>query len=154
MTCIFWLNFSVCDIPWNTVLTLMSVLNVIWDVEDERHSSRQPCQLELSERFFAVKNFSHTKCVLFCNWMKQTWLAFCRMFFEVQNYYSDNTVHILMSDEAHFHFPDLVNEQYFWYWSRDNPCEMHQQCPPHSQRVTIWCIISIACIIGPYHFWK
>lgn len=108
----------------------------------------QACQLEFSERFYTVQNLSHTKYILFCNWMKQIWFTFRRMFFRVQNYHSHNTIHVVMND-GHFHFSGLVNKQYFWYWSRDNWCEIHQQCPPNSQKVALWCIISIAGIIGP-----
>ena len=37
------------------------------------------------------------------------------------------------------------------YWSDQNPCEFHDN-PLHCERVTVWCALSRAGIIGPYFF--
>jgi hypothetical protein len=56
-----------------------------------------------------------------------------------------------MSDEAHFHLSRLVNKQNFCYWSATNPVELHER-PLSNSIVTVWCVMSLFRIIGPYFF--
>lgn len=58
---------------------------------------------------------------------------------------------LLMSDEAHFHLNGMVNKQNCRYWASENPRELHER-PLHSPKVTVWCAIGKAGIIGPYFF--
>ena len=58
---------------------------------------------------------------------------------------------IMVSDEAHFHLNGSVNKQNFQYWAPQNPHEVHER-PSHSPRVTVWCAIGKAGVIGPYFF--
>lgn len=44
-----------------------------------------------------------------------------------------------------------VNKQNMRYWADRNPRELHQR-PLHSPKVTMWCAISSAGIIGPFFF--
>lgn len=58
---------------------------------------------------------------------------------------------VFFSDEAHFHLCGSVNKQNMRYWADTNPRELHQK-PLHSPKVTVWCAISSAGIIGPWFF--
>lgn len=58
---------------------------------------------------------------------------------------------VFFSDESHFHLTGCVNKQNMRYWSGTNPRELHEK-PLHCERVTVWCAISKAAIIGPYFF--
>lgn len=58
---------------------------------------------------------------------------------------------VFFSDEAHFHLSGYVNKQNMRYWADTNPRELHQR-PLHSPKVTVWCAISSAGIIGPWFF--
>ncbi|PNF21793.1 hypothetical protein B7P43_G08455 [Cryptotermes secundus] len=70
----------------------------------------------------------------------------------VQEVLRDDTV-LITSDEVHFHLTGSVNKQNFWYWSANNPQELHQR-PLHCEceRVTVWCRMAQFGIIGPYFF--
>ncbi|PNF24078.1 hypothetical protein B7P43_G04706 [Cryptotermes secundus] len=37
------------------------------------------------------------------------------------------------------------------YWSSNNPRELHER-PLHSDKVTVWCVLSRVAVIGPYFF--
>jgi hypothetical protein len=41
--------------------------------------------------------------------------------------------HLIMSDEARFHFNGYVNKQNFRYWATENPDMLHQK-PLHSEK--------------------
>jgi hypothetical protein len=56
-----------------------------------------------------------------------------------------------MSDEAHFHLSGYVNKHNIRYWANINPRELHQ-APLHSEKVTVWRVISYFGIIGPVFF--
>ena len=58
---------------------------------------------------------------------------------------------VFFSDEAHFHLTGYVNKQNMRDWADINPREMHQK-PLHSSKVTVWCAISSAGIVGPWFF--
>lgn len=58
---------------------------------------------------------------------------------------------VFYSDEAHFHVNGYVNKQNMRYWADTNPRALHQM-PLHSPKVTVWCAISSAGIIGPWFF--
>lgn len=58
---------------------------------------------------------------------------------------------VFFSDEAHFHLCGSVNKQNMRYWAETNPRELHER-PLHSPKVTVWCAISSAGIIGPWFF--
>jgi len=63
---------------------------------------------------------------------------------------NDNVI-LLMSDEAHFHLNGMVNQQNCRYWALENPRELHER-PLHSPKVTVWCAVGKAAVIGPYFF--
>lgn len=68
------------------------------------------------------------------------------------NFWNDGGLEgIIFSDEAHFHLNGDVNKQNARYWAPENPRERHQR-PLHSPKVTVWCGMSAAGIIGPYFF--
>ena len=75
---------------------------------------------------------------------------FSRAFLELAN---DETFisHLIMSDEAHFHISGYVNKQNCRFWCDENPRIIHEQSL-HPQKVTVWCGITSARIIGPYFF--
>lgn len=56
-----------------------------------------------------------------------------------------------MSDEAHYHRCGYVNKQNFRFWSENNPCNLHEKTL-HSQKVTVWCVMSSLGVVGPYFF--
>ncbi|KAG7172038.1 hypothetical protein Hamer_G001014 [Homarus americanus] len=58
---------------------------------------------------------------------------------------------LLLSDEAHFQLSSYVNKQNNWFWADVNPQELHEK-PLHSKKVTVWCAISLECVIDPYFF--
>lgn len=58
---------------------------------------------------------------------------------------------LLMSDEAHFHLDGIVNQQNCRYWALENLRELHER-PLHSPKVTVWCAVGKAAVIGPYFF--
>lgn len=59
--------------------------------------------------------------------------------------------HLIMSDEAHFHLGGYVNKQNYRFWGVENPKIIHTQLS-HPQKVTVWCGITNARILGPYFF--
>ncbi|PNF25374.1 hypothetical protein B7P43_G10917, partial [Cryptotermes secundus] len=54
-------------------------------------------------------------------------------------------------DKAHFHLSGYFNKQNIRYWSGNNPRELHER-PLHSDKVTVWCALSIVGVIVPYFF--
>ncbi|KAI5737587.1 hypothetical protein M8J76_014918 [Diaphorina citri] len=62
-------------------------------------------------------------------------------------------IHLLMSDEAHFHLNGTVNKQNFRYWAQDNSRQLHER-PLHSEKVTVWAAVSKSRVIGPYFLKK
>ena len=56
---------------------------------------------------------------------------------------------IWFTDEAHFDLYGYVNRQKWRFWRSKNP-NISIAKPLHSKRVTVWCAISGAVIIGPY----
>jgi hypothetical protein len=44
-----------------------------------------------------------------------------------------------------------VNKQNFRYWAAENPHMLHQK-PLHSEKVTVWCGVSVFGVLGPYFF--
>lgn len=58
----------------------------------------------------------------------------------------NNSLILLMIDEAHVHLNDMVNQQNCCYWALKNLRELH------SPKVTAWCAVEKAAIIGPYFF--
>jgi hypothetical protein len=58
---------------------------------------------------------------------------------------------MFMSNEAHFELWDHVNKPNSRYWGTQNP-RLIQERPLHWCRVTVWCAISAAGVIGPYFF--
>lgn len=57
----------------------------------------------------------------------------------------------LMSYEAHFHVPDVVNKPNMRYWAPVNPTELHKQ-PLHLPEVTVWCTVKPFGMGGPFFF--
>ena len=57
-----------------------------------------------------------------------------------------NKIHF--TDEAHFDLNGYVNKQNYRHWGTSNP-HLAVVRPLHPQRVTVWCAISSAGIIGP-----
>ena len=58
---------------------------------------------------------------------------------------------IVFSDEAHFWLNGYVNKQNCRFWSEDQS-ESLQKLPMHPEKVTVWCGLWAAGIIGPYFF--
>ena len=56
-----------------------------------------------------------------------------------------------MSDEAHFHLNGMVNQQNCHYWTLENPRQLHAK-PLHNPKMTVWCTVGKASVIGPYFF--
>jgi hypothetical protein len=59
--------------------------------------------------------------------------------------------HVLMTDEANFHLCGNVSSQNCRYWAAENPRDFQWQ-PLHSEKVTVWCDVASAGVIGPYFF--
>ncbi|GFX67399.1 putative transposable element [Trichonephila clavipes] len=58
---------------------------------------------------------------------------------------------ILFSDEAHFWLNGYVNKQNCHIWSEANP-HVYIETPLHPEKLTVWCALWSALIIGPYFF--
>ena len=56
---------------------------------------------------------------------------------------------IWFTDEAHFELTGYVNKQNCCFWGTENP-NICVTKPLHSKRITVWCAMSGAGIIGPY----
>lgn len=56
-----------------------------------------------------------------------------------------------MTDEAHFTLSGAVNRQNLRFYCEENPQIVHEE-PLHDQKVTVWCGVSAAKVIGPYFF--
>lgn len=63
-------------------------------------------------------------------------------------YYEDS---IWYSDEAHCHLNGYVNSHNAIHWGSVKPTEVVQK-PLHPLKVTVWCAMSSAGIIGPYFY--
>ncbi|PSN55244.1 hypothetical protein C0J52_05854 [Blattella germanica] len=70
---------------------------------------------------------------------------------ESRRKYARNIDIVLICVVTHFHLSGCVNKENFWYWSNQNPHQLHER-PLHSDRVTVWCSISKFDVIGPYIF--
>jgi ribosomal protein L25 (general stress protein Ctc) len=103
-----------------------SVQQILWK-DLQFHPYKIQVLQELKERDF----ISHTN--------------FCRVFLTRL----DDIHNLFMSNKAHFHFSGYVNKQNFRYWANINPDECHQ-APLHSEKVTVWCVLSSFEIIGPF----
>ena len=77
--------------------------------------------------------------------------ALCHEMLDLIGEDEDLVNNIWVSDEAHFHVSGFENKQNFHYWSQANPRALHEK-PLHSQKVTVWCVMSASVIIGPYLF--
>lgn len=58
---------------------------------------------------------------------------------------------IWFSDEAHFHLDGKVNSQNYRFWSHEKP-DVLEEAPLHSAKITVWCAMSSAGIVGPFFF--
>ncbi|GFX36357.1 uncharacterized protein TNCV_4932701 [Trichonephila clavipes] len=58
---------------------------------------------------------------------------------------------ISFSDEAHFWLNGYVNKQNCRIWSEANP-QVYVETPLHPEKLTVWCALWAAGIIGPYFF--
>ncbi|GFY23084.1 putative DD41D transposase [Trichonephila clavipes] len=58
---------------------------------------------------------------------------------------------ILFSDEVHFWFNGYVNKQKCRIWSKVNP-QVYAKTPLHPEKLTVWCALWAAGVIGPYFF--
>ncbi|GFW75365.1 uncharacterized protein TNCV_4190191 [Trichonephila clavipes] len=54
-------------------------------------------------------------------------------------------------DEAHFWLNGYVNKQNCRIWSEANP-QVYVETPLHPEKLTVWCALWAAGIIGPYFF--
>ncbi|KAI6659690.1 hypothetical protein LOD99_14614 [Oopsacas minuta] len=59
--------------------------------------------------------------------------------------------HLWTTDEAHFHLDGQVNSKNNIFWGSSRPDEVNET-PLHSQKVTMWCALSMKGIIGPLFF--
>ena len=64
---------------------------------------------------------------------------------------NDDLKHVLMTDEANFHFCGNVSSPNCRYWATENPRDIHQK-PLHSEKVIVWCGVASFGVIGPYFF--
>ena len=64
---------------------------------------------------------------------------------------NDDLKHVLMTDEANFHFCGNVNSPNSRYWATENPRDIHQK-PLHSKKVIVWCGVASFGVIGTYFF--
>jgi len=58
---------------------------------------------------------------------------------------------LFMSDEAHFDLNGNINNQNCQIWSASNPQILHET-ELHPLHVTVWCAVSLRCIVGSYFF--
>ena len=58
---------------------------------------------------------------------------------------------VILSHEAHFHIGEHVNKRNCRFWCDENHRINHKP-PLHVQKVTVWCGITSARIIGPNLF--
>ncbi|GFV36078.1 DUF4817 domain-containing protein [Trichonephila clavipes] len=58
---------------------------------------------------------------------------------------------ILFSNEAHFWLKGYVNKQNCRIWSEANP-QVYVKTPLHPKKLTVWCALWVAGIIGSYFF--
>jgi hypothetical protein len=82
---------------------------------------------------------------------KASHVNFYRQFLETVNNDEGVLDVLIVSDEAHFHLSGYINKQNFRYWSDKNPMQLHEK-PLHSEKITIWCGVSMFSVIGPYFF--
>ena len=59
--------------------------------------------------------------------------------------------HLWTTDEAHFHLDGQVNSKNNIFWGSSRPDEVNET-PLHSQKVTVWCALSMKGIIGQLFF--
>ena len=78
-------------------------------------------------------------------------MQYCRNVLHMINTDDQFLNNLIMTDEAHFYLSGFVNKQNFRYWAPENPCLIHEN-PLHSQKVTVWCAVSVFGVIGPYFF--
>ena len=64
---------------------------------------------------------------------------------------NDKLNHVLMTDEANFHFCVNVSFQNCRYWATENPRDIHQK-PLHSEKVIVWCGVASFGVNDPYFF--
>jgi hypothetical protein len=82
---------------------------------------------------------------------KASHVNFHRQFLDIVNNDEGVLDVLIMSDEAHFHLSSYINKQNFRYWSNNNPIQLHKK-PLHSEKVTVWCGVSMFGVIRPYFF--
>lgn len=63
-------------------------------------------------------------------------------------YYEDG---IWYTDEAHCHINGYINSQNAIHWGSEKPDEVAEK-QSHPQKVTIWCAVSSAGVLGPYFY--
>ena len=64
---------------------------------------------------------------------------------------NDDLNHVLMTDEANFHFCGNVSSQNCCYWATENPRDIHQK-PLRSEKFTVWHVLASFGLTGPYFF--
>lgn len=84
-----------------------------------------------------LQPLDHLKRREFINWVKEQPANFSQK--------------IIFSDEAHFEIGGYVNKQNCRIWGEENPRLIYER-PLHPKRVTVWCALWYAGVIGPYFF--
>jgi hypothetical protein len=144
-----------------TVRTPENIAVVRKNIERSPHRSMRRHTLSLGLSEASVRRILH-KDLHFCHYQIQVTHAlyerdyvnrvnFCQTFLQLINQNQELVNNSLMSDEAQFHLSGFVNKHNFRYWSATNPTELHERSL-HSSKATVWCVISLFGIIGPYFF--
>ncbi|GFS95835.1 uncharacterized protein TNCV_2259131 [Trichonephila clavipes] len=103
-------------------------------------SSSYTCQVIYSQFGLAIHQNDHQARRRFVEWAQKEIAVV-----------SDFHKRILFSDEAHFWLNGYVNKQNCRIWSEANP-QVYVETPLHPEKLTVWCVLLAAGIIGPYFF--
>ncbi len=76
-------------------------------------------------------------------------LEYSRALLELADQHHAFITNLMMTDEAHFHLSGFVNKQNCRFWASENSRVIYPR-PLHPLRVTVWCGITAAKVIGPY----
>jgi len=78
-------------------------------------------------------------------------VAFAQQFNEKVARYPFFIRRVYFSDESHFQLDGQVNSHNAIFWGNEKP-DFVNHVPLHSEKVTVWCAVSFAGIVGPYFF--
>uniref|UniRef100_A0A914PRY5 Transposase n=1 Tax=Panagrolaimus davidi TaxID=227884 RepID=A0A914PRY5_9BILA len=78
-------------------------------------------------------------------------MDFCEIMLNLIDEDPDFLQSIWFSDEATFTLHGEVNRHNMRIWSKENPHAFREE-PLHSEKIMVWCAISVFGILGPYYF--